>query len=100
MMSIEETPSFIKVSPTELEGRSLVILVWGPRKMLIPQIMISGASSPEDCPSEEDTMTDEPDIIEKDDPVIDKTPMESTDGSQDNLAIEVVESQETDSQRA
>ncbi len=98
MMSIEETPSFIKVSPTELEGRSLVISGLGPRKMLIPQIMISGASSPEDCPSEEDTMTDEPDIIEKGDPVIDKTPMESTDGSQDNLAIEVVESQETDSQ--
>uniref|UniRef100_A0A8C2Q4T7 Uncharacterized protein n=1 Tax=Cyprinus carpio TaxID=7962 RepID=A0A8C2Q4T7_CYPCA len=95
MMSIEETPSFIQVSPTELEGRSLIISVLGPRKMLIPHIMISEASSPEDCPSEEDTMTDEPDTIEKDDPIIDKTPLESMDGSQDNLSIKVVESQET-----
>ncbi len=98
MMFIEETPSFIQVSPTELEGRSLVISGLGRRKMLIPQIMILEASSPEDCPSEEDTMTDEPETIEKDDPVINKTPMESTQGSQDNLAIVVVESQETDSQ--
>ncbi|XP_050965936.1 uncharacterized protein LOC127165389 [Labeo rohita] len=98
MMSIEEAPSFIQVSPTELEGRSFVISGLGPRKMLIPQIMISEASSPEDCPSEEDTLTDDPDTTEKDDFIIKKTPMESTDGSQDNLAIEVVESQETDSQ--
>ncbi len=98
MMFIEETQSFIQVSPTELEGRSLVISGLGRRKMLIPQIMILEASSPEDCPSEEDTMTDEPETIEKDDPVINKTPMESTQGSQDNLAIVVVESQETDSQ--
>ncbi len=97
MMFIEETPSFIQVSPTELEGRSLVISGLGRRK-IIPQIMILEASSPEDCPSEEDTMTDEPETIEKDDPVINKTPMESTQGSQDNLAIVVVESQETDSQ--
>ncbi|CAM4545023.1 unnamed protein product [Leuciscus chuanchicus] len=100
MMSIEEVPSFTTVSPTELEGRTLVSSGLGPRKMLIPQIMISEASSPEDCPSEEDILTDELDTTEKDDfalSLIDKTPLESTVGSQENVATVDVASQEIDS---
>ncbi|XP_077097961.1 uncharacterized protein LOC143749307 [Siphateles boraxobius] len=101
MMSIEEVPSFTTVSPTELEGRTLVRSGLGPRKMLIPQIMISEASSPEDCPSEEDILTDELDTTEKDVfalSLIDKTPMESTVGSQENLATVDVASKRIDSQ--
>ncbi|KAG1958130.1 protein unc-13 B-like [Pimephales promelas] len=101
MMCIEETPSFTTVSPTELEGRTLVSFALGPRKMLIPQIMISEASSPEDCPSEEDILTDELDTTEKDDfavSLIDKIPMESTVGSQEDLATVHVASKKTDSQ--
>ncbi|XP_068077513.1 uncharacterized protein unc13ba isoform X2 [Danio rerio] len=98
MMSIEEVPLFTPVSPTELEGRSLVISGLIPRKMLIPQIMISEASSPEDCPSDEDIMTEEPNPTEKDETtssLINMSPLESSDVSQDDLATTVLTSQET-----
>ncbi|TRY55641.1 hypothetical protein DNTS_008838 [Danionella cerebrum] len=101
MISIEEVPSFSPVSPTELEGRSLFNHGFSTRKMLIPQIMITEPSSPEDCPSEEEILAEESESTDNNEiscSLTDETPVGCTDVTQDSRSIEDMGNQGTENQ--